>query len=312
MKKIWNYLKHHLREDFNAGQYLTIGIFLIICLTLNYTFDFEDNYLELMSGYPKFFAYFFFYGIPYFFTTYVYALFKKRKNIFLQSAFWIKSVFGITILTLDSSMPYLEELVHTMFDIRLQFWAYKVAVNSVSFFTVFIPIVIFYTVFDKHEKHIYGLSAHKFDTKPYFTMLLIMLPLIISASFNERFLIQYPMYKTSGAHAYLGVPEWVTVAIYEAAYGLDFITVEYLFRGFLVIGMMTVLGRGAVLSMAVVYCFLHFGKPAGEAISSIAGGYILGVVAYETKSIWGGIIVHMGIAWMMEVVAFFQKFTDAS
>ena len=312
MKKIWGYLKHHLHEDFNAGQYLTIGIFLTISISLNYIFDFEDDYLELMTGYPKFFAYFFFYGIPYFFSTYVYALFRKRKDIFRLPTFWIKSIFAITLLTLDSSAPYLEDLINKIFDPRLQFWAYKVVINSVSFFTVFIPILVFYTLFDKHEKHIYGLSAHKFDTKPYFTMLLIMLPLIIGASFNERFLTQYPMYKTSGAHVYLGVPEWITVAIYETAYGLDFITVEYLFRGFLVIGMISVLGRGAVLSMAVVYCFLHFGKPAGEAISSIAGGYILGVVAYETRSIWGGIIVHMGIAWMMELVAFTQKFFDAS
>jgi hypothetical protein len=71
--------------------------------------------------------------------------------------------------------------------------------------------------------------------------------------------------------------------------------------------MMGVLGRGAVLSMAVLYCTLHFGKPMGEAISSIFGGYILGVVAYETKSIWGGVIVHIGIAWMMEIIAFLQK-----
>jgi membrane protease YdiL (CAAX protease family) len=117
------------------------------------------------------------------------------------------------------------------------------------------------------------------------------------------------MYKTSGAHVHLNVPEWVTVAGYEIAYGLDFITVEYLFRGFMVIGMMTILGRGAVVTMAVVYCVLHFGKPAGEAISSVFGGYMLGVVAYETRSVWGGIIVHMGIAWMMEVVAFIQKNT---
>ncbi len=74
----------------------------------------------------------------------------------------------------------------------------------------------------------------------------------------------------------------------------------------MVIGMANVLGRGAVMAMASVYCLLHFGKPAGEAISSIFGGYILGVVAYETRSIWGGIIVHMGIAWLMETVAYLR------
>jgi hypothetical protein len=58
--------------------------------------------------------------------------------------------------------------------------------------------------------------------------------------------------------------------------------------------------------MISVYCFLHFGKPMGEAISSIFGGYILGVIAYNTKSISGGIIVHMGVAWMMDFFAYLQ------
>jgi hypothetical protein len=44
-----------------------------------------------------------------------------------------------------------------------------------------------------------------------------------------------------------------------------------------------------------------------KAISFVFGGYLLGVIAYETKSIWGGIIVHVGIAWMMEAIGFWQK-----
>jgi membrane protease YdiL (CAAX protease family) len=153
----------------------------------------------------------------------------------------------------------------------------------------------------------FGLSPKQFDAKPYLVMLLIMLPILIAASNGKSFVRQYPMYKTSGAHDYLGVGEWVTVAGYEIAYGLDFITVEYLFRGFFVLAFFSTLGRGAVLSMAVIYCCLHFGKPMGEAISSIFGGFLLGVVAYETRSIWGGVIVHVGIAWSMEVIAYIQK-----
>jgi membrane protease YdiL (CAAX protease family) len=173
-------------------------------------------------------------------------------------------------------------------------------------FTIIIPILLFYYWKERDEKHIYGLQSKNFDKKPYIILLLLMIPLIVAASFTKGFQIQYPMYKTSDAHLYFNVPEWVTTAGYEVAYGFDFVSVEFLFRGFMVIGMMTVLGRGAVLSMAVVYCFLHFGKPAGEAISSIFGGYILGVVAYETKSIWGGIMIHIGIAWSMELTAYLQ------
>jgi hypothetical protein len=307
MKKIWNFLKHHLKEDFHPKLYLLTGLFLVISVSLNYAFDFEDKHLETLQGYRKFFCYLLFYSIPYFFITYLYAQFKQRKDIYLRVDFWIKSLFGLTLMSLDASVPYLTDFIYATFNPKLHFWMYKVLVNMISFFTVFLPILIFYFVYDRQEKNVYGLRAHKFDVKPYFTMLLIMLPLIIAASYNSGFLRQYPMYKTSGAARFLEVPEWVTVAIYETAYGLDFVTVEYLFRGFFVIAMISVLGRGSVLSMAVIYCYLHFGKPAGEAISSIFGGFILGVVAYETRSIWGGIIVHMGIAWSMEIVAFLRK-----
>ena len=83
--------------------------------------------------------------------------------------------------------------------------------------------------------------------------------------------------------------------------------VELMFRGFFVIGMSSVLGREAVVPMAVFYCTIHFGKPEAEAISSLFGGYLLGAIAYQTRSIWGGVIVHIGLAWMMELVAFFVK-----
>jgi membrane protease YdiL (CAAX protease family) len=101
----------------------------------------------------------------------------------------------------------------------------------------------------------------------------------------------------------MGWSPWVPMAIREIFYGLDFFNVELLFRGFMVIGLSQWLGKDAIMPMVTTYCFLHFGKPVGEAISSIAGGYILGVLAFRTRGIWGGVIIHMGIAWLMELFA---------
>lgn len=307
MRKIWKFLLHHVREDFHAGQYLATAILLAVCLLFNYAVNFEDYYLESLGGFRKYAAYFFFYGIPYFSAIWIFATFKKQKHIFREKDFWTGSIFGIAVLSLDASLPYLDDFLNYLSNPMIQNWLYKVVLNGISFLTVVLPILIFYYTHDRSEGHRYGLSFHQFDARPYFLMLLIMLPLIVLVSYNPAFIRQYPMYKVSSAHIYLGVPEWVTVAIYETAYGLDFITVEYLFRGFMVLALAKFLGRSAVITMAVVYCVLHFGKPAGEAMSSIFGGYLLGVVAYETKSVWGGIIVHMGIAWMMEIVAFVRS-----
>ena len=307
MKVVWKYLSSHIRTDFHSRQYLFILIFLGISITVNYQLDFSDRYLDSQKGFQKFLFRFLFFAFSYYGTALIVAFTKREHQFLSQQQFWLKSLMAITVLSLDSSLPFLRGWIADGFDPQLHLWVYKVGVNLISFLTILLPLLLFYRFNEKNQTHWYGLRWHNFDPRPYLQMLLIMLPIITIASFNAGFQRQYPMYKASAAHTFLGVSEWVTVAGYEIAYGLDFVTVELLFRGFMVIGMIAVLGRSAVLPMVVTYCFLHFGKPAGEAISSVAGGYILGAIAFETRSIWGGIIVHVGIAWMMETIAYLQE-----
>lgn len=174
------------------------------------------------------------------------------------------------------------------------------------------PLFLFYLYYEKQKSSFYGFTSANINLKPYWILLLLMMPLVFAASFDESFQNQYPSLKDNTAAAYLGWPNWVTFLIFELAYGFDFVSVELMFRGFIVIGMVKVLGRGAILPMVVTYAFYHYGKPPGEAISSIFGGYILGVIAYETRSILGGIIVHIGVAWMMEFFAFLQLNTSSN
>ncbi len=307
MKKLWNYLTHHLQLDFHFAQYGTVFLFLTIALYINYKIDFLDSIVNVQSDARKSFCYVLIFSAGYYFTLLTYSLFRQQWDFWKSKSFWIKSMLMLIALSVDSSAPFIRTIINAFANPEVQFWIYKVCINLMSLFTVMLPLLIYYLLNDRAEKHIYGLAPKQFDVKPYFLMVLIMLPIIISASFHISFIKQYPMYKSSSAHAFLNVPEWVTALGYEVAYGLDFVSVEFLFRGVMVIGMISILGRKAVLAMAVTYCFLHLGKPAGEAISSIFGGYILGVIAYETKSIWGGIIVHVGIAWLMELVAFIAQ-----
>lgn len=304
MKKIWKYLKHHLREDFSIRVYVPVALMVTVLIVFNYITDFEDTFLDARRGMVKWVYYFLFYSIPYYVTVAI--SFRGRKPSVWTTSFLLKSFLGLAVMSLDASLPFIQWLLLNV-DAQLYLWAYKVTVNMVSVFTVVLPLYLYYRFAEKERTGFYGLSRSKFDSAPYFKMLLIMLPLLIAATWLPGFLRQYPMYKVTSAHEYLGVSPFITALAYELAYGFDFVSVELLFRGFMVIGMSALLGRKAVLAMAVIYCLLHFGKPAGEAISSVFGGYILGVIAFETRSIWGGIIVHLGIAWMMELIAFIAK-----
>lgn len=307
MRKIWSYVKHHVQVDFNPFHYGFVSIFLFIAIYFNYKFDFEDSILDDQVGIIKFLLFFLTNSVAYLIPVISYSIFTKEKQALLSTEFWIKSSIALALLSFDRCAFFIDDLVETFFHPSMQRWITKLYNNLLGIFTMILPLLLLYMRYDRQQHHRYGLSPQRFDVRPYFTMLLIIFPLILSASFLPSFLNQYPMYESTKAHLYMGCSEWITVLGYEIAYAINFVSIEFFFRGFLVIGMISVLGRAAILPMASVYCFLHFGKPMGEAISSIFGGYILGIVAYETRGIWGGVIVHVGIAWLMELVAFGQK-----
>jgi hypothetical protein len=126
-----------------------------------------------------------------------------------------------------------------------------------------------------------------------------MVPLIAIAATQNDFQRMYPRMQTI---EYLMQPgKGFQKLLYELSYGSDFFSIELFFRGFLVLAFAKWVGKEAILPMAIFYCTIHFGKPLGECISSYFGGIILGVVSHRTGSILGGFLVHLGIAWLMEL-----------
>jgi len=157
---------------------------------------------------------------------------------------------------------------------------------------------IIWRLFNK-EQPFYGTATKGFNAKPYLIMLLIMLPLITAASTQPDFLSMYP--KLKNVMSQVQVHEGWKKLLFELSYGSDFVGIELFFRGFLILAFAKWVGKDAILPMALFYCTIHFGKPLGECISSFFGGLILGIVTYHTRTIWGGLLVHLGIAWMMEL-----------
>ena len=138
-------------------------------------------------------------------------------------------------------------------------------------------------------------------------MLAFMFPLELIASFEPSFLKFYPVYRSNAmAEDFIGLPVWLTTAVYEICYLLQFFSLEWFYRGFMLLVLGEFLGAGAVWVLVPIYVFGHFTRPLGEAIGSFFGGYILGVIAYYTRSIFGGVFIHAGVAAIMEILAFWQ------
>ncbi|HBF87299.1 MAG TPA: hypothetical protein DDX39_01565 [Bacteroidales bacterium] len=307
MKEIIGYLKTFIREDFNYKTYLFTAIFLTIAIYFNYTYGFERKLV--IRHYGTFQGYIFsflFYSLAYYSIAIPKFLIEKKKQYLLKSEFWIKSLVFISLIGAVGAFNSYKSIID-LFDLNGGFYYWmKILANSKRMVFYIIPLLIIKYVYDRQSKGLYGLQSKGFHWKPYFTMLLIMLPLITWASFQDDFLRTYPTIKLWKMNEVWGISKSQMAIIYELIYGWDFIFVELIFRGALVIGLATIIGKDAILPMVSVYAFLHFGKPLGETLGSIFGGYILGVIALYTKNILGGCVIHIGVAYLMEAAAFVQ------
>jgi membrane protease YdiL (CAAX protease family) len=134
------------------------------------------------------------------------------------------------------------------------------------------------------------------DWPVYLIFAAVMLPLVWLFSGEERFQGLYPFYRIQ-SRAEVG-PEFVR---WEVVYALQFVGLEFFFRGFMVHGTKHRFGAYAVFLMVVPYCMIHFHKPIPECIGSILAGVGLGVVSLVTRSVWPGAALHILVAWGMDL-----------
>jgi hypothetical protein len=309
---LYGAIKTYLIDNFNKKLYLATLLWVAILLSFNYYYDFEDSYIDSFYGSNiRVFLMFIVYAVSYYFTCWLILYFTDSKNFFKSSKFWGVSLFGFIVLAFDRGNSLSQNIALQISEhIHTYLFIFKTIMRWLPLLTIISPLLVFYYLFQKHSlKHFYGLNSKNVNLKPYLVILLIMLPIIGLASLSPSFLKEYPNFRSAGIDlfcAYIGVKtSWITL-IYEFSYAFGFFTVELFFRGFLIFGLVKYLGNAVILPMAVTYCVLHFGKPFGEALSSLFGGYILGIIALKTENIYGGIIVHIGIAWLMELFAYIQ------
>lgn len=309
MKSILKYLKAHIKEDFHLGIYLYTSIFLLITIFINYQLDFEDKILDSYYGSWKgYLFYFIFYAFSYYAIAVPKLIVQKNLLVLKNNTFWYKSLIFIGFIAISASFYHFNKIT-TFFDNNYEvYYIVKIINNSKRFIVILVPFFVLKYIFDRYERGLYGLGIWNFYMKPYFAMLLIMFPLISFVSFSNDFLQTYPTFKPWFFIEVFGLSKLQMIGLYEFVYGLDFITVELMFRGGLVIGMVAIMGKDAILPMVCTYAFLHFGKPVGETIGSIFGGYILGVIALYSRNILGGCIIHIGVAYLMEFTALIQHY----
>lgn len=293
MRQIISYIYNYYNET-NKTALVIISLFTAVLIFCNYFYDIDTLIRKNISFGIKLFYWYIVFGTA-FIIPYLITIFCSNNNFFRKRDFFVLLIVSPLIfawkITASPTIPFSVNESLNDFANHILYWPFLAVI-------IFLLLYLAWKVYSK-EQALYGLYTKTFDWKPYILMLFFMVPLIFLAATQNDFLSAYPKLNTVSS-----ATEWWQKILFELSYGTDFFTIEFFFRGFLVLAFAKWAGKNAILPMACFYCTIHFGKPLGECISSYFGGILLGIVVYNTRSIWGGLIVHLGIAWLMEIAGY--------
>lgn len=314
MKEVFGYIGNY----FGHVNKKTLGVCTLqtaVLIYLNFHNGLEAWLISRQSLYwPEFTGHYFLFTVAFALPYFFYLLIEK-KNFFRNKPFTILLVVAPAIFSLkmamNTNLPFSDDPSWNEYWNQVYYWPVRLLIiTGILFLT--------WNIFDK-DQPFYGLTIKnpacrqaRFKWKPYALMLLIMVPLIAAASTQPDFLAAYPKLHSEFRSVNFLQLSWLHKLLFELSYGSDFFTIEIFFRGFLILAFIKWAGKDAILPMACFYCTIHFGKPLGECISSYFGGLLLGIVVYNTRSIYGGLMVHLGIAWLMEIGGYVGNLISAN
>lgn len=204
----------------------------------------------------------------------------------------------------DLVRPWLSEMElhkgHTRINLARYDELYGYAWWAFTRFTgyVLIPFPSYKFIFRQDKLLDMGLRIRGFRQHAwiYGVCLLFVLPAIWLVSRQPDFGTYYPFYKNASRSYY-------DLLVWEGMYFVQFLGLELFFRGLWLGALRKSLGSGAIFSMCVPYCMIHFGKPYLEANGAIVAGVVLGSLSMRTKSIYAGFFVHITVALLMDLLA---------
>jgi hypothetical protein len=298
LKQLFTASLQHIRQSFSITTYVLCFIFIGIACWLNYGNVFQlwpsensflYSFLFLLILFLVFFA------LGFIITVIPNAIKPNIRNKYKWVILLAPVVFAIKIAApFDFWLLKDTTLVNQNAFIKPAEW-----LGGVLFM---IPALMLLHYYFENKTGLFFIKPAK-SLQPYFVLLLLMIPVLLFAVYQPAFQQVYPRVNdvTTALGSSAGLIPYV---LFEFCYALDFITIELFFRGMLIAVTSRIIGVHSIVPVALFYFSIHLGKPMLEAISSFFGGLILGAVSYETKSIWGGWIVHCGIAFLMELFAF--------
>jgi membrane protease YdiL (CAAX protease family) len=228
------------------------------------------------------------------------AVMLTLQHYLLQDEPLLKTRQLMRELGLNTLAGWLDYPVEWSFERRkgLAYWAFGCVVTY-----FIIPGLVVRLVFrEKLADYGFKLRGAFKDGWIYIVFFAVVWPLVLVVSRQQHFQETYPFYKPTRDEQL-----WPWFWLWELLYAMQFLALEFFFRGFMVHGLRRRLGSSAIPVMMVPYCMIHFGKPLPETFAAIIAGLVLGFMSLRTRSIFLGAVIHVSVALSMDFTSLWRK-----
>ncbi len=172
------------------------------------------------------------------------------------------------------------------------------------FFFIFPAIILKYFYHEKIKE--YGMNFNNFSR--CLKLVLFLVPILVVLCWfsakNVKVINEYPLVKNIPK----SMPGKTFGNIYlflviELFYFLYYIGWEFLFRGFIVLGLvkckLPVLVP--IVIQTIASTLLHYNKPETEILMALTAGFILGYFVYKYKTIWFAVLIHFITGLLIDI-----------
>lgn len=235
---------------------------------------------------------------------------RDKTSVILWSSFILLLIWGPRGYTEVIPKEWLYKLVPEFG------WRDELISFVLGFILLFIIPCCIIKFYFKEKLTDYGLgwtnSRVKLGLLALFVTFVICAPIFYSGTSDDAMKLEYPLFGDA-------ITTWGGFIVYQLAYFLFFINIEFIFRGYLLFGLFgpvpkdekekaepekkkpkggPYFGIYAVLFQMLPYTMWHLSKPMPEYMGTIIWGVAVSLVALKTRSIWPIIIVH----WLLNIV----------
>jgi membrane protease YdiL (CAAX protease family) len=175
---------------------------------------------------------------------------------------------------------------------RLEWWGWSYAFLATFFLFALLPLSLRLRFPGRTPSIGFGKGDHRYGL-PATGIAFLLLPFVAYiGSLDPAHEALYPL-------SSLAVSSSGNFLLWNGLHLLHYIGWEAFYRGFIGLGMRSLLGSFGALSLQVILTTLmHLDKPNGETLGAIVGGVYLGLLTYRTGSIWYAVAFHAYLgAW---------------